>query len=175
MISDLISPAYQNIQTQMHAASVYGHSGGKWWTYVRDIAREFDCGTWLDYGCGTGRLAENVRASGSTLRVAEYDPGVPGKDEPPFPADLVSCIDVLEHIEPDRLGVVLSHLEALTIRVLFTVISTRPAGKVLPDGRNAHLIIEPTYWWRGQLSQRMAVEREWHLRADEYCALWRHI
>lgn len=33
-----------------------------------------------------------------------------------------------------------------------------PAGKVLPDGRNAHLIQEPIAWWRERLERHLAIE-----------------
>jgi hypothetical protein len=32
-------------------------------------------------------------------------------------------------------------------------VHTAPAVKHLPDGRNAHLIIEPIEWWKRVLSQ----------------------
>jgi 2-polyprenyl-3-methyl-5-hydroxy-6-metoxy-1,4-benzoquinol methylase len=63
------------------------------------------------------------------------------------PADLVCCIDVLEHIEPEYLSAVLSHLASLTKNLAFLTIHSAPAIKILPDGRNAHLIIKPMSWW----------------------------
>src|SRR5215475_430438 len=142
MLVDFISDEYRAEQGRMHAEHIYGHSGGKWWSHILNNAAEFDCRTWLDYGCGTGKLAENVGRFLSLSEIYEYDPGVPGKDDPFLkPADLVSCIDTLEHVEPDRLNAVLAHLQAVTGKVLFVVIATRLAGKILSDGRNAHLIV----------------------------------
>ncbi len=81
----------------------------------------------------------------------EYDPAIEGKDGRPVFADLVVCTDVLEHIEPDRLDNVLTHLRTLARRAVFVVINTQPSNKTLTDGRNAHLIVEPAVWWYERL------------------------
>jgi 2-polyprenyl-3-methyl-5-hydroxy-6-metoxy-1,4-benzoquinol methylase len=72
---------------------------------------------------------------------------VPGRDVLPKPSDVVVCTDVLEHIEPEKLDAVLDHILRLTGYFAHLVISTRPANAVLPDGRNAHLIVETPDWW----------------------------
>ena len=71
---------------------------------------------------------------------------------------MVVCIYVLEHIEPECLEDVLDHLESLTEQVLFATVHTGPAGKILPDGRNAHLIQKPSEWWLPKFMER------WHLQ-----------
>jgi hypothetical protein len=162
----LISDDYRLLQRKMHARNVYGDSGGKWRWTVAGIASAYRCESILDYGCGTGALKRALPW------VEEYDPGVPGKDESPQEADLVCCIDTLEHIEPECLEDVVRHLRMLTRVMLFTVISTRLAGKVLPDGRNAHLIVQPKQWWHDNLSRLFARQHSWVHTADEWCALW---
>jgi hypothetical protein len=72
---------------------------------------------------------------------------------PPKPAQLLACTDVLEHIEPDRLDAVLRHQFNVAELGAFFTIATRPANKVLPDGRNAHLIQELPSWWVQKLLQ----------------------
>jgi hypothetical protein len=103
----------------------------------------------LDYGCGRGSLAEALKPH----RCQQYDPGIPGRDVLPKPSDVVVCTDVLEHVEPDKLESVLDHLARLTARAAYIVIATRPANAVLPDGRNAHLIVETPEWWLERLEQ----------------------
>jgi hypothetical protein len=93
----------------------------------------------LDYGCGKGTL----RIDG----IKQYDPGLPKFDIPPLSADLVVCTDVLEHIEPEFLDNVLAHIESLMLKAGYFTIGILKARKNLPDGRNAHLIIEPAEWW----------------------------
>ena len=90
--------------------------------------------------------------------VREYDPGIKGKDSLPEPAQMVVCIDVLEHIEPDHLPAVLNHLKELTREVLYLTVACYPAQKHLADGRNAHLIIEPPSWWLPKLLERFHLE-----------------
>lgn len=157
-VGELISAPYLAEQRRMHAEHVYGHSGGQWAEEVRRIAQEFSAATVLDYGCGTGAMASRLRRM-SNLDMRNYDPAIPGCDHEPSPADVVTCLDVLEHIEPEYLDhggrdAVLEHLNRLTLKALFVVIATRPAGKTLSDGRNAHLIIESPEWWQGKLMAR---------------------
>jgi hypothetical protein len=85
-----------------------------------------------------------------------YDPAFPAYGEPQ-PADLVCCIDVLEHIEPDYLEAVLDDLRAITVRFGFFSFATGPALKTLPDGRNAHLIQQPASWWLPRLCGRFEI------------------
>ncbi len=102
----------------------------------------------LDYGAGRGSLAEALRLLvPADIRISEYDPAVPRIQDMPVFADLVVTTDVLEHVEPERLGAVLAHLRLLARKAIFAVIATRPSNKVLSDGRNAHLILEQDAWW----------------------------
>ena len=70
---------------------------------------------------------------------------------PEIPAELVICTDVLEHIEPELIDNVLKHIESLTLKTAYLIIDTLPAQKNLPDGRNAHLIIENQDWWTNKI------------------------
>lgn len=137
------------MQRILHAAPRgYGGRGEKWAGVVLQVAMAYDATSVLDYGCGQGSLGKYLRASSTGMRVAEYDPAIPGKDAPPSFADLVNVTDVLEHIEPDRLGTVLKHIRSLARKVIFVVVSTKTSNKILADGRNAHLIIKPAEWWK---------------------------
>lgn len=150
---DLISPRYRDAQKTLHAAPRgYGGRGDKWAGVVMQIALEHGATSILDYGCGQGTLAMRLKALAIRgIRIAEYDPAIPGKDGLPEFADLVNVTDVLEHIEPDRLDTVLAHIRMLARKVAWVVISTKDSNKVLDDGRNAHLIIQPSKWWRDRL------------------------
>ncbi len=143
----LISPEYVAEQRRLHAAPKgYGGRGDKWAKAVIELATRFQAETILDYGCGQGTLGVAVQAKSGRI-VMDYDPARPGLDVLPAPADLVVCTDVLEHIEPDRLAAVLTHLRELTRIALFAVVATRPASKFLSDGRNAHLLLHDAKWW----------------------------
>ena len=95
----------------------------------------------------------------SGINSIEYYPFDPAFEEygEPKPADLVCCIDVLEHIEPDKLEIVLLELSKITLNFGFFSIHMGPAMKVLSDGRNAHLIQKPSSWWLPRLSQYFEV------------------
>lgn len=152
----LISEEYRQLNKQLHQDRPdYGDDKSQWSGYALNLTRSNGYNSVLDYGCGKGKLAKVFAEAGIT--VAEYDPAIEGKDGDPQPAELVTCCDVLEHIEPVHLNAVLRHLKELTQKRLFAVISCRPAGKTLADGRNAHLIVKPGSWWREKLADYFQV------------------
>lgn len=170
-VARLISPGYLAQQRALHTSGDYGRSGDRWADLVETLAREIGARTVLDYGCGKGHLGEVLRDRGMT--VFDYDPAMPGKEYAPV-ADLVVCTDVMEHIEPEKLTGVIDHLGEVARFALFMAISTRPAGKTLPDGRNAHLIIASGTWWRSQFKARgFGVDRLWYSREEEWVVLMR--
>jgi len=114
--------------------------------------------TLLDYGCGSNlSLTETLKPKRS-ITYQGYDIGVPDYADAPDPAQMVVCIDVLEHIEPEYLEDVLDHLEELTEVVLFASVHMGPAGKTLDDGRNAHLTQKPMTWWFRKFSERFDIQ-----------------
>jgi|RhiMetStandDraft_4_1073278.scaffolds.fasta_scaffold65604_2 methyltransferase family protein len=149
-----ISPEYLAMNRELHARGGYGVSGSKYVVPVMQIAQLLNTRDILDYGCGQRTLEQ---ALGFPIR--NYDPAIPGLDTPPEPADLVVCTDVLEHIEPDCLNDVLDDLQRLTKQAAFFVIANRAAKKILPDGRNAHLIQEDAEWWRPRLAVRFTIHQ----------------
>lgn len=149
---DTISPEYREQNRQAHQAPGFGTSGHHYAGVASLIRSITGSATVLDYGCGKGTFAAAV-----DFPVIEYDPCIPGKDSPPAAADMVVCTDVLEHVEPDRLGAVLAHIAALARRAALIVVHTGPSRRTLPDGRNAHLIQQPAAWWREQVAAHMAI------------------
>lgn len=147
-----ITREYLDLQKKLHATGTYGR-GVDVPECMRHIRSCIQTGeTLLDYGCGQGHLSRACADWG--LPIFEYDPAIPGKDELPAPADIVVCADVLEHIEPECIDAVLTHLQALTRKILIAVIATRPAVKTLADGRNAHVLLMTPMQWFDKLSER---------------------
>lgn len=105
----------------------------------------------LDYGCGKGTLIKTIKSTNPNIIATGYDPGNEEFLQEPTPHELVSCVDVLEHIEPELLDNVLKHLDSLSEKFLYLEISCFPAKTLLPNGKNAHLIIEPPEWWKSKL------------------------
>jgi hypothetical protein len=164
----LISEDYRAHNAALHETQPdYGAKGSQWAGYVAALVQDDSHASVLDYGAGKGSLARALALDGITTH--EYDPAVPGKDAAPAPADLVVCTDVLEHIEPDCLDGVLAHLAALTRRKLFVDVCTRKAIKTLPDGRNAHLSLHDSAWWRDKLAEVFDVVT-WTARDDLFFA-----
>ena len=150
---EVMSATYRDLNAQLHRENIaYGVGGGKHASTVLKIVEKGGIKSVLDYGCGKGYLAKQI-----PFPIWEYDPCIPGKDESPRPADLVVCTDVLEHIEPDCLGAVLSDLKRVTKTVGYFTIHTGPAVKTLPDGRNTHLIQQPKAWWAKTLKKFFTV------------------
>lgn len=170
----LISDAYIQENARLHEANEgYGSNGGRWVTAVIFAAQKAPAKTILDYGCGKGALRQAL--SWYYMDAVEYDPAIPGKDMRPEPADLVVANDVLEHIEPEYLDNVLRDLHRLSRVALFAVISTRPAGKLLPDGRNTHLIVQNGDWWRGQIEKYFVVRAIYPTVENEWVGFMRPI
>ncbi|WP_157063890.1 class I SAM-dependent methyltransferase [Methylobacterium tarhaniae] len=145
-----ISESYRQQNAELHNRyASYGTSSKRWHDKVNELSEKLNPKSILDYGCGKGLLAAGLPA----LSIREYDPAIPGKDKIPESADLVICTDVLEHVEPDMLEAVLSDLARVTQLCAFLNIAIRPAKKVLSDGRNAHLIIEPPEWWQAHIER----------------------
>lgn len=150
----LITEDYLEQQRALHAKGNYGVVGDKYAPMVREVVNAAHIRTILDYGAGQCRLARAL----PDLDVRCYDPAIPELSAAPEPADLVTCTDVLEHVEPDCLAAVLDDIRRCSLRHVFLVIATRPAAKFLPDGRNAHLIQGPLEWWMPKLRQRWSID-----------------
>lgn len=149
----LISDEYRKQNKSLHETRHdYGVGGHKHAKQVKDLAEAMQTKDILDYGCGKRTLEDALGFS-----IKNYDPAFDELAAPPEPADLVVCTDVLEHIEPECLEAVLDDLRRCTKKVAFLTIATRPAVKVLPDGRNAHLIQQNLKWWLPKLWDRFTL------------------
>lgn len=152
----LISEDYRTQNRLLHddKTTHYGVAGKAYVNIIKDMCLKHECDSILDYGCGKGQLRNYL--PNHDLRL--YDPAIPEFSSLPIPADLVTCLDVMEHIEPECLDAVLDHIGSLTERVCLMSISLRKAHKTLPDGRNAHLIVEHPHWWLERLMKRFDLE-----------------
>lgn len=160
MSTDLISEEYRRLQEDLHGDPLYGVASVRYAPLVADYIRRHDIKQVLDYGAGKGRLGEELDwLVPWPLEMRRYDPGMPQFAAPPQPSDFVACIDVLEHIEPPLLGNVLDDLRRVTRGSGLFTVHTGAAGKVLADGRNAHLIQQPPEWWLPQFMQRFELQR----------------
>lgn len=158
--AELISEDYKAQQAQLHETMEYGTMAQHYGPLVSQIAEKLEVNHLLDYGCGRRMGLTKTLTVKHKLTYQGYDPGA-GLEElatAPIPAQMVCCIDVLEHIEPDYLENVLNHLKELTEVVAFITVHTSAAMKTLPDGRNAHLTQQPIEWWLPKLTDRFDIQ-----------------
>ena len=160
-MSKLISDAYQKMNYQLHRGpEPYGQGGGRLASHIGHLVKKYDAKSLLDYGCGKGTLKPALQGLCPDLDIREYDPAIPGKTSRPKPADIVICSDVMEHIEPECLDAVLEHIASVTRKIAYLAIASDEAEKTLPDGRNAHLIVQPAEWWLSKVGEYMTIERQ---------------
>ncbi len=155
MTPRLISPEYAELNRQLHDDKPnYGAHASDSAESVLKICRLNGFKIVLDYGCGKGTLKPAMAALAPDISILEFDPAIPEKENLPVdPVDFVVALDVMEHIEPDYLDDVLSTIAALRPKAVMLMIANQPAKKTLPDGRNAHLIVEPGSWWLQRLDK----------------------
>jgi len=119
-----------------------------------NFMKEWNPSSLLDYGCGKGHILADLKDAYPKTICEGYDPAVPMFNKKVF--NTYECVfsnDVLEHIEPNFLDSVLSHINELSNKYIWLRIDTIPARKKLNDGRNAHLILESPEWWMEKFSK----------------------
>jgi hypothetical protein len=147
----LYSEEYLEIQKKLHKNAGYGMSAGK----HSDLVKNSGYKDILDYGCGKCSLQY-----GLGFAINNYDPAIERYKDNNHPHDFVYCGDVLEHIEPDCLDAVLLDIKRCAKKSALLIISTRPAKRILPDGRNAHLIVKDAEWWHNKLSEFFDIKKQ---------------
>ena len=153
----LITDEYREMQAKLHEDANYGIASTFYAPIVDKVIQSNQVKEILDYGAGKCRLRDSLTSS---VKYTPYEPSNPLWADKPEPCEMVVCIDVLEHIEPECLDDVLDDLQRLVIKYGFFTIHTGPAQKVLPDGRNAHLTQEPLSWWNEKLESRFTMIKQ---------------
>jgi len=155
-----ISEKYKKIQSELHFSDkYYGRASIEFSPIVAGIMDHFKIDKISDYGAGKKRLLDALTKLKKSPRLYfPYDPVFPEYGNPK-PADLVCCIDVLEHIEPELLDNVLEELKNITTNLGFFTVHLGPSRKILSDGRNAHINIMPMDWWLNKFSERFDIVR----------------
>ena len=166
----LISKEYQELNKRLHdTRPTYGagHATSVYYKLVEDTYDEYNCSSLLEYGCGKGALKQSL----INLNVHEYDPCIEGKDSDPIACDMLTCLDVMEHIEPDCLDNVLAHIKTKFNKVAFITVSLIPAQAILADGRNAHILLKPVEWWLTRFKEDFEVIKHMVVEGHELVVL----
>ncbi|MDO1558304.1 class I SAM-dependent methyltransferase [Brevundimonas sp. 2R-24] len=143
----------------------------------------------IDLGCGAGFVVEQMREWGfdsvgadisaqavetANARMGEGAAAVIENGRAPFPDhsfDLVTCFDVLEHLDREDVpGLRDEFLRLLKPGgLLFCNISLRLAGSVDHEGVNLHRTVEPPQWW----DAIFAFDEYTVLRAKQDMSCWK--
>lgn len=157
METQTITEEYRRLQQELHQSPNYGVASLAFAPLVADLIRQAGIKSLSDYGAGKKNLLKGLGEAGiSGIEYLPYDPAFP-EYGPPQAADLVCCIDVLEHIEPELVDNVIAELARITTKLGLFSIHMGPAAKVLSDGRNAHLIQKPSSWWLPKLVRHFEI------------------
>jgi len=153
----IIDPEYQAQLAQMHSQGQFVRDS-KLLKAMRPFIDHYRPNSILDFGCGHGALMASIRQAYPGMAVDGYDPGNAAHNRVPDGSfDAVVSADVFEHIEPEHLAATLQLISSkITVAGWFRI-ACYPAKKHLPDGRNAHLIVESPAWWREQLLDNMDI------------------
>ena len=124
---------------------------------IFNLIKENNIKTILDYGCGKAIfhsiLFNNKKVPGSPMGidVTPYDPAVPEfANKPNEQYDLVLCVDVMEHVQEDKVEEVFEDIFTYSNRVFLTI-TCYPATQTLVNGKNAHYTIKEPDWWKEKL------------------------
>jgi SAM-dependent methyltransferase len=153
----IIDPNYQAQLAEMHSKGQF-FRGSKTFGSIQPFFKQYQPTSVLDFGCGHGALMASIQQAYPDMQVEGYDPGNPDHNRIPKRSfDAVVSADVFEHIEPEHLAETLRMISDKMIVAGWFRIACYPAKKHLPDGRNAHLIVESPAWWQEQLLANMDI------------------
>jgi len=154
----IINPGYKQQLETMHSHGRF-NKGAKNVKVVSRFLDQYNLTSVLDFGCGHGALIAGLKEAYPDMHIDGYDPGNPKYNQiPKRNFDAVVSADVFEHIEPDKLAETLRAISDKIIVAGWFRIACYPAKKYLPDGRNAHLIVELPEWWRAKLLANMDIK-----------------
>lgn len=154
----IINAEYQAQLSAMHQEGRFVR-GGKLLKSLAPFLDQYQPTSILDYGCGHGGLMKSIQERYPEMSVQGYDPGNPQYNTMPAQAfDAVVSADVFEHIEPEHLDATLQLIDTKLLQCGWFRIACYPAKKALPDGRNAHLVVESPDWWRDKILNNMTVK-----------------
>jgi len=155
-----IKEYYIDQYKQMHSKKVYGISSKHLVGAIAPLVREFN--SVLDYGCGQSEFLDKLP---NEVKY-RYDPAISKHNKQPNPedVDVVTCLDVMEHVPEEAVDEVLKDIHRLSDKAVF-VISLVEAACKLPNGEQAHTTVRSKAWWTERIeavfgkTQRMKHKR----------------
>ncbi len=144
--------------------------------FARDVIRMHNARTVVDVGSGRGdflrSLPEKIDVTSVDLdrfhdvscRFVHADLTCLGPSGLGLSADVLTCLDMLEHVGEDLLDKVLKELE----RVAPVAVITVSNHSDIVAGMELHSIQEPAEWWYNKLSMHYFVEKSFLFSAKSY-------
>jgi hypothetical protein len=156
-LENLVSNEYRALIEERHSkwdGMWGGHIDSKI-KFIYKYALEYDCKSILDYGAGSRHFIKgiNTQYPNHSFIINEYEPGRKELAKDPPVSDMIVCLDVMEHIEPEKLDKVLEHINNKVNKIMYFNICTIASYGTFPNGQNLHLIIENKDWWIEKLSK----------------------
>ena len=154
----LISEEYRKLNEQYHRElSIYGTGSKVEFINILELCDKLKSIDVLDYGCGK---ALSWKKDLFQFKPKLYDPAFPEYSVKPDPADIVLCLGVLEHVEPELLDNVLDDLFRCVKKIGVFLIDLKPSRNTLPDGSYPHRIVESIDWWKNKLDKYWDLSEE---------------
>lgn len=152
-----ITNEYLELQKQLHLNPDYCIASLSFAPIIAEIIKKANIKSLSDYGAGKKNLLLGLNNNGiKDIEYFPYDPAFPEYGGP-VASQLVCCIDVLEHIEPELIDNVIKDLAGIVTNLGYFSIHMGPAKKILADGRNAHLIQKPCSWWLAKIVKHFEI------------------
>lgn len=132
-----------------------GNSINTYRNNLKQLIQNSNIKTCLDYGCGNAEpWKRGLKSELGLQKLFLYDPGTKEyRARLERTVDLVTVIDVLEHVPENCVDEVLFDISNYANKAIFLSISTKPASKKLVDGSNAHATVKPEEWWREKINK----------------------
>ena len=163
-LDDLITGEYANQNALLHGSRAnYGRHAHYLFKKIRSIALNYEAKTMVDYGAGKGTLkiafevADSILEEPMNIVITEFDPAFKKLKHLPASADLIVCLDVMEHVEEDKVDNTISFISSITQKAAYFTISTRLSKKSLPNGQNAHITVHDETWWTEKLEKHFVI------------------
>ena len=132
---------------------------------VQLINSKLPDGDLLDFGCGTGRAAALLSQMGRSVTMLDFAPNcrdeyaanlpfyeVDMTESIPLRAEAGYCVDVMEHIEPDKVERVVENITNAAKTVFFQISTAHDSlGELI--GHDLHLSVHDHLWWKALLSR----------------------
>ena len=143
-----ISEAHRKLRELQYLDQQYGMNKALHAPMVSEIVNRLKVTELLDYWCGGAHLVRNLKV-GHEMKIQCYDPAVPGFSGEAIPMQMVTCVDVLQDVEPECIDAVLDDLKRVTGAVgYFSILVGEERSKIEQDKA----------WWLDRIMPRFELQ-----------------